>query len=100
MIVQRAKKLKEVERELLETEAQEDEQARRKQLTEVTKTVFHIYFRLLKQAPHSKLLAAALHGLAKSVLSYHFVCFIISLLMSPLLRNKPSLWITHNENGP
>ncbi|KAG6451297.1 hypothetical protein O3G_MSEX007058 [Manduca sexta] len=61
----RAKKLKEVERELMETEAQESEMARKKQLTEVTKTVFHIYFRLLKNAPRSKLLAAALNGLAK-----------------------------------
>ncbi|XP_047994927.1 nucleolar complex protein 3 homolog [Leguminivora glycinivorella] len=61
----RAKKLKEVERELLETEAQESEVSRRKQLTEVTKTVFHIYFRLLKTAPRSKLLSAALDGLAK-----------------------------------
>jgi hypothetical protein len=25
--------------------------------------------------------------------------FIISLLMSPLLGHKPSLWITHMENG-
>jgi hypothetical protein len=30
-----------------------------------------------------------------------FVIFIIiSLLMSPLLGHKPSLWITHKENGP
>jgi hypothetical protein len=25
---------------------------------------------------------------------------IISLLMSPLLRHRPSLWIIHKENGP
>jgi hypothetical protein len=25
---------------------------------------------------------------------------IISLLMSPLLRHRPSLWITHKEIGP
>jgi hypothetical protein len=25
---------------------------------------------------------------------------IISLLMSPLLGHRPSLWITHKENGP
>lgn len=68
---QRAKKLKEVEHELLETQAQESELSRRKHLTEVTKTVFHIYFRLLKTAPRSKLLAAALGGLAKLVLTQH-----------------------------
>lgn len=54
-----------MERELLETEAQESEMARRRQLSEVTRTVFHIYFRLLKAAPRSGLLAAALNGLAK-----------------------------------
>lgn len=61
----RAKKLKEVEKELLETQAQEDEAARKRQLTEVVKTVFHIYFRLLKSAPSSKLLVAALDGISK-----------------------------------
>jgi hypothetical protein len=28
------------------------------------------------------------------------VIIIISLLMSPLLGHRPSLWITHKENGP
>lgn len=78
----RAKKLKEVEKELLETEAQESEMARRKQLTEVTKTVFHIYFRLLKTAPRSKLLAAALNGLAKftHVINLEFYSDLVSIL--------------------
>ncbi|XP_075984659.1 nucleolar complex protein 3 [Anticarsia gemmatalis] len=78
----RAKKLKEVERELLETQAQESEMARRKQLTEVTKTVFHIYFRLLKTAPRSKLLAAALNGLAKftHVINLEYYSDLVSIL--------------------
>lgn len=78
----RAKKLKEVERELLETEAQESEMARRKQLTEVTKTVFHIYFRLLKTAPSSKLLAAALNGLAKftHVINLEFYSDLVAIV--------------------
>jgi hypothetical protein len=25
---------------------------------------------------------------------------IINLLMSPLLGHRPTLWITHKENGP
>jgi hypothetical protein len=29
-----------------------------------------------------------------------FIIVIISLLMSPLLGHRPSLWITHKENGP
>ncbi|KAI8437344.1 hypothetical protein MSG28_011685 [Choristoneura fumiferana] len=78
----RAKKLKEVERELLETEAQESEVSRRKQLTEVTKTVFHVYFRLLKTAPGSKLLAAALDGLAKftHVINLEYYSDLVGLL--------------------
>jgi hypothetical protein len=28
------------------------------------------------------------------------IIIIISLLMSPLLGHRPSLWITHKENGP
>ncbi|KAL0868219.1 hypothetical protein ABMA27_007754 [Loxostege sticticalis] len=78
----RAKKLKEVERELLETEAQENELARRKQLTEVTKTVFHIYFRLLKHAPRSKLLAAALNGLARftHVINMEYYSDLVAIL--------------------
>ncbi|KAL4708011.1 hypothetical protein ACJJTC_014531 [Scirpophaga incertulas] len=78
----RAKKLKEVEKELLETEAQENEVARRKQLTEVTKTVFHIYFRVLKTAPKSKLLAAALEGIAKftHVINLEYYSDLVAIL--------------------
>ncbi|XP_028159472.1 nucleolar complex protein 3 homolog [Ostrinia furnacalis] len=78
----RAKKLKEVERELLETEAQESELARRKQLTEVTKTVFHVYFRLLKTAPRSRLLAAALSGLTKftHVINMEYYSDLVAIL--------------------
>ncbi|KOB68900.1 Nucleolar complex protein 3-like protein [Operophtera brumata] len=78
----RNKKLKEVERELLETEAQESEMARRRQLTEVTRTVFHIYFRLLKTAPRSRLLAAALNGLAKftHVINLEYYSDLVSIL--------------------
>uniref|UniRef100_A0A2A4JQY1 NOC3-like protein n=1 Tax=Heliothis virescens TaxID=7102 RepID=A0A2A4JQY1_HELVI len=78
----RNKKLKEVERELLETQATESELARRKQLTEVTKTVFHIYFRLLKTAPRSKLLASALNGLAKftHVINLEYYSDLVAIL--------------------
>jgi hypothetical protein len=32
---------------------------------------------------------------------YHLIIIIIiSLLMSPLLEHRPSLWIIHKENGP
>ncbi|XP_053615833.1 nucleolar complex protein 3 [Plodia interpunctella] len=78
----RQKKLKEVERELLETEAHESEMARKKQLTEVTKTVFHIYFRLLKSAPQSALLAAALQGITKftHIINLEYYSDLVSIL--------------------
>ncbi|OWR45940.1 Nucleolar complex protein 3, partial [Danaus plexippus plexippus] len=85
----RAKKLKEVERELLETEAKESESARRKQLTEVTKTVFHIYFRLLKSSPTTGLLIAALNGIAKftHVINLEYYSDLVSIL-SGLVRSS------------
>jgi hypothetical protein len=35
----------------------------------------------------------------KSSVSYLSAIFIINLLMSQLLGHRPSLWITHMENG-
>ncbi|KAK9509652.1 hypothetical protein O3M35_006918 [Rhynocoris fuscipes] len=61
----RQKRIAEVEKELLETKAEENKKARETLLTEVTKVVFTIYFRILKSAPSSGLLSAALQGLAK-----------------------------------
>ncbi|CAH2054070.1 unnamed protein product, partial [Iphiclides podalirius] len=85
----RAKKLKEVERELLETEARESEEAHKKLLTEVTKTVFHIYFRILKNSPKSQLLEAVLNGLAKftHVINVEFYSELVALL-SRLTREE------------
>lgn len=59
------KKLEEVEKELLETKAEENKQTKSKTLTEITSVVFTIYFRVLKQAPNSKVLSVCLEGLAK-----------------------------------
>ncbi|XP_032675303.1 nucleolar complex protein 3 homolog [Odontomachus brunneus] len=61
----KSKKLEQVEKELLETKAEENKQAKQKMLTEITSIVFTIYFRILKQAPNSKVLSACLEGLAK-----------------------------------
>ncbi|XP_047511267.1 nucleolar complex protein 3 homolog [Pieris napi] len=85
----RAKKLKEVERELLETEAKENETARLKQLTEVTRLAFHIYFRLLKTAPRSKLLIAVLQGLAKftHVINLEYYSDLVAIL-TQLVRDE------------
>ncbi|XP_047537356.1 nucleolar complex protein 3 homolog [Vanessa atalanta] len=85
----RAKKLKEVERELLETRAQESAATRRALLTDVTRTLFHIYFRLLKAAPRAGLLAAALTGLARftHVINLEYYSDLVAIL-SRLLRDE------------
>ncbi|CAL7938464.1 unnamed protein product [Xylocopa violacea] len=61
----KSKKLEQVEKELLETKAEENKQSKQKLLTEITSVVFTIYFRILKQAPSSKILSICLEGLAK-----------------------------------
>ncbi|XP_029045935.2 LOW QUALITY PROTEIN: nucleolar complex protein 3 homolog [Osmia bicornis bicornis] len=61
----KSKKLEQVEKELLETKAEENKQSKQKLLTDITSIVFTIYFRILKQAPNSKILSICLEGLAK-----------------------------------
>ncbi|XP_072748758.1 nucleolar complex protein 3 [Anoplolepis gracilipes] len=61
----KSKKLEQVEQELLETKAEENKQMKSKILTEITSIIFTIYFRVLKQAPNSKVLSVCLEGLAK-----------------------------------
>lgn len=65
MFVQRNKRMEELNKELLETQAEENKQTKQKFFTEVTKLVFTVFFRVLKSAPTSSLLAATLEGLAK-----------------------------------
>lgn len=61
----RKKKLADLEKEMMETKAEENKQTRNKKLTDISKLVFTIYFRILKQDPNSKLLSSTLEGLAK-----------------------------------
>lgn len=61
----KSKKLEQVEKELHETKAEENKQTKSKILTEITSVIFTIYFRVLKQAPNSKVLSVCLEGLAK-----------------------------------
>lgn len=61
----RMKRLKELEKELQETKAEENKQTKHYKLTEITKMVFTIYFRILKNDPSSQLLGACLEGLAE-----------------------------------
>ncbi|XP_050510797.1 nucleolar complex protein 3 homolog isoform X3 [Diabrotica virgifera virgifera] len=61
----RKKKLKEVEKELMETKAEENKQVKQKNLTEITKIIFNVYFRILKTSSDTKILGVCLEGLAK-----------------------------------
>lgn len=62
---QRKKRLQQLEKELLETKAEENKQTKQQNLTEVTKILFGIYFRVLKTSTNTKVLGVCLEGLAK-----------------------------------
>ncbi|XP_014097597.1 nucleolar complex protein 3 [Bactrocera oleae] len=78
----RRKKLAEVTRELDETRAEENKQTKLYKLTEITKMVFTIYFRVLKNDPTSKVLSAILEGLAEfaHVINLDFFSDLIDVL--------------------
>lgn len=57
--------MQELEKELLETKAEENKQSKQQNLTEITKVVFSIYFRVLKSSTSTKVLGICLEGLAK-----------------------------------
>lgn len=61
----RKKKLVDLEKEMMETQAEENKQTKNSKLTDISKLVFTIYFRILKQNPNSRLLSSTLEGLAK-----------------------------------
>ncbi|XP_059486396.1 nucleolar complex protein 3 homolog [Neocloeon triangulifer] len=82
----RAKRWDELNKELLETKAEENRQTKNKFFTEVTKLVFTIFFRVLKSAPTSALLTATLEGLAKfahciNVEMYHDLLAVLERLL-------------------
>ncbi|CAD6995677.1 unnamed protein product [Ceratitis capitata] len=78
----RRKKLAEVNRELDETRAEENKQTKLYKLTEITKMVFTIYFRVLKNDPTSKVLSVILEGLAEfaHVINIDFFSDLIDVL--------------------
>jgi nucleolar complex protein 3 len=59
------KKLSELDKELMETQAEENKQTKNAKLTDISKLVFTIYFRILKESPKSRILNYTLEGLAK-----------------------------------
>ncbi|KAG8240441.1 hypothetical protein J437_LFUL003155 [Ladona fulva] len=86
----KSKKLEQLEKELLETKAEESKQSKMKNLTETTKFLFTIYFRILKTAPHSKVLSLTLEGLAKFAhcINIEFYHDLVSVLDGLMLGNE------------
>lgn len=84
----RKKKLADLERELLETKAEENKQTKNAKLVDIMKLTFTIYFRILKQNPNSKLLSTTLEGLAKfaHMINIEFFSDLIEVLYK-LLQN-------------
>ncbi|CAG9821319.1 unnamed protein product [Phaedon cochleariae] len=91
----RQKKLKEVEKEMMETKAEENKQMKHKNLTEITKVVFNIYFRILKMSSNTKVLGVCLEGLAKYAhcLNLEFYVDIVNVL-DKLLKED---WLGYRE---
>ncbi|XP_065090931.1 nucleolar complex protein 3 [Ochlerotatus camptorhynchus] len=84
----RKKKLAELEKELFETKAEESKQVQLKKLTDITKLVFTIFFRILKTAPNSKLLSVTLEGLSKfaHTINIEFFSDLIEVLNNLLVH--------------
>lgn len=78
----RKKKLVEVEKEMIEAKAEENKQTKNTKLTDTSKLVFTIYFRILKQNPNSRLLSATLEGLAKfaHIINVEFFSDLVEVL--------------------
>jgi nucleolar complex protein 3 len=59
------RKIADLEKELMETKAEENKQTKHSKLVDITKLVFTIYFRCLKTYSGTRLLSGILEGLAK-----------------------------------
>ncbi|CAH1955437.1 unnamed protein product [Acanthoscelides obtectus] len=91
----RKKKLAELDKELLETKAEENRQTKEKNVTEITKILFNIYFRILKTSKNNKLLGACLQGLAKysHCINLEYYLDIVNII-DHLLKEE---WLTYVE---
>ncbi|KAJ3648361.1 hypothetical protein Zmor_020171 [Zophobas morio] len=91
----RKKKLQLLEKELLETKAEENKNTKQHNLTEITKIVFGIYFRILKNSTNTKVLGVTLEGLAKFAhcINIDFYLDLVNIL-DQLLKED---WIGYKE---
>ncbi|EFA07654.2 nucleolar complex protein 3 [Tribolium castaneum] len=91
----RKKKLQMLEQELLETKAEENKQSKQRNLTEITKIVFGVYFRILKSSTNNKVLGVCLEGLAKfsHCINIEYYLDLVNILDN-LLKEE---WIGYRE---
>lgn len=91
----RKKRLQALEHELLETKAEENKQTKLKNLTEITKFLFGIYFRILKSSTNTKVLSVTLEGLAKFAhcINLEFYVDIVNVLDKLLAED----WLGYKE---
>lgn len=84
----RSKRLEYLKKEMLETSAEENIQVKQQNLTDITKIVFGIYFRVLKTSTNTKILGTCLEGLAKYAhcINLEYYVDIVNLLDN-LLRS-------------
>lgn len=61
----RATRVKEVEKALMESKAEENRQSKQKNMTEITKLTFGIFFKILKNCINTKIVGICLQGVAK-----------------------------------
>lgn len=95
IFLQRKKRLQELEKELLETKAEENKQAKQKIMTEITKILFGIYFRILKSSTNTKVLGTCLEGLAKfsHCINLDFYSDLVNVLVNILQQD----WLGYRE---
>jgi len=76
------KKLRELNKELQETKAEENKETKHYKLTEITKMIFTIYFRILKNDPNSKLMSYCLEGLSEfaHIINLDFFADLVEVL--------------------
>lgn len=77
-----------MEKELLETKAEENKQTKNTKLVDIMKLIFTIYFRILKQNPNTKILSATLEGLAKfaHMINIEFFSDLVDVLYKLLVK--------------
>ncbi|XP_022912978.2 nucleolar complex protein 3 [Onthophagus taurus] len=91
----RKKRLQELEKEMLEVKAQENKQNKTKNITEIVKVVFGIYFRILKSSENNKILGMCLEGLAKfsHCINLEYYMDLLNILDSLLKED----WLTYRD---